>query len=322
MTNLDMGDRNSEFVENSNEVPSPFIPGTNLQFAWDSTSLGYLKTCPRLYQYIVIDGYTSKEENVHLRFGGEYHQCISDYKRERAANIPHDDAVFDVIKALIYRIDDWWPDHKYKNRISLLHAVIGYLDGHDEDKVETIIKEDGEPAVEFSFRFEMGRMANESQPYLLCGHMDDVVMFQDDYFIRDHKTTTSTPGNYYWQQFEPNNQMTLYTLASRVILNRAAKGVIIDSAQILLTEPFVRFTRGMTYRTEEQLDEWLHDLDYWLDQAEIYAERSHWPQNDTACNMYGGCRFRHVCAASPQVRDMILQSDFDKGEGWNPLLPR
>ena len=39
MTNLDMGVRNSEFVENPDEVPSPFISGTNLQFAVDSTSL-------------------------------------------------------------------------------------------------------------------------------------------------------------------------------------------------------------------------------------------------------------------------------------------
>jgi hypothetical protein len=35
----------------SGPAVSPFLPGTKIQFAWDSTSLGMLKTCPRLYQY-------------------------------------------------------------------------------------------------------------------------------------------------------------------------------------------------------------------------------------------------------------------------------
>jgi hypothetical protein len=320
--NLDMGLKDLDFVEIPDEVPSPFIPGTNIQFAWDSTSLGYFKQCPQLYKYVVIDGYHSKEDNVHLRFGSEYHQAIADYRKSIAAGIQHDDAVFDVIKALMFRIDDWRPDHKYKNRLNLLHAVIGYLDSYQNDPVEVITLENGDPAVEYSFRFELEQMCAPDQPYVLCGHMDDVNQFNGDYFVRDHKTTTSTPGEYYWKQFEPNNQMTLYTIASRVILNKPAKGVIIDSAQILLTEPYVRFTRGITYRTEDQLGEWLFDLTLWLAQAKAYGEADYWPHNDTACNMYGGCRFRDVCASAPAIRDDILASDFEKGEPWNPLKPR
>lgn len=50
---------------------SPFLPGTKIQYAWDSTSIGYLKTCPRLYQYTIIEGWQSKGESLHLRFGSE-----------------------------------------------------------------------------------------------------------------------------------------------------------------------------------------------------------------------------------------------------------
>ena len=42
---------------------SPFLPATHIQYAWDSTSLGYLKTCPRLYQYIMIEGWQSQIES-------------------------------------------------------------------------------------------------------------------------------------------------------------------------------------------------------------------------------------------------------------------
>jgi hypothetical protein len=316
---LDMGLRNLEIVE---KVPSPFIAGTDIQFAWDSTSLGYFKQCPQLYKYIVIDGYQPKDESVHLRFGTEYHKCIADYRISIAAGIKHDDAVFDVIKALLFRIDDWWPDHKYKNRLSLLHAVIGYLDKYQDDPVQVIQLDNERPAVEYSFRFELEYPCTEDQPYILCGHLDDVSKFNADYFGRDHKTTTSTPGEYYWKQFEPNNQMTLYTIATKVVLEKPAKGMIIDSAQILLTDPYVRFTRGITYRTEDQLEEWLFDLYHFLEQAKRYATMGYWPHNDTACNMYGGCRFRDVCASAPQIRQAVLDSDFVKGEPWNPLKPR
>jgi hypothetical protein len=319
---LDMGVRNPDFVENSDEVPSNFISGTAVQFAWDSTSLGDFKRCPQLYKYKYIDGWRSKEENIHQRFGGEYHQCMADYQKEKAAGIPHDDAVFDVVKALMFRINDWRPEHKYKNRLNLLQCVIGYLDAHENDKVQVVLKNDGTPMVELSFRFEIELMCTADQPYVLCGHMDDIVKFNSDYFVRDHKTGKETLNYAYWKKFEPHNQMTLYTIASRVVLEKPAKGVIIDANQVLLTHPFTEQARGMTYRTEEQLEEWMGDLEMWLNTAEFYATSGRWPKNEESCHHWGGCPFRDVCASTPAVRDTMLQSDFEKGEIWNPLKPR
>ena len=68
---------------------SPFLPGTNIQYAWDSTSLGMLKTCPRLYQYTMIDGWSAKDENVHLRFGQEYHSALEEYDRQPRPKASH-----------------------------------------------------------------------------------------------------------------------------------------------------------------------------------------------------------------------------------------
>src|SRR4029077_16909070 len=73
--------------------PSPFIQGTNIQYAWDSTSIGYLKTCPRLYQYIMIEGWTGRGESIHLRFGIEYHKALEEYDRSRANGTTHEDAL-------------------------------------------------------------------------------------------------------------------------------------------------------------------------------------------------------------------------------------
>lgn len=336
--------------------PSPFLPGTNIRFAWDSTTLGAFKTCPRLYQYQYVDFWGSGEESIHLRFGQEYHQALQDYAMERAAGIGHDDAVHDVIRALLERtwnpaINDspagpWTVNEetkagKYKNRRTLVRAVCDYLDHFRDDAAQTHILDNGKPAVELSFRFELDwgpnqrvRFENDPflgqvikhtppQPYLLCGHLDRVVDFQGSLFVMDHKTTTTTPGSYYFDQFQPNNQMTLYTLASLIVIDSPVKGVIISAAQLMVDS--TRFVRGFTYRTPDQLEEWTADLHRWLDLAESYATAGYWPQNDTACDKFGGCRFRDICSKSPQVREQFLKSKFTKLEEkdrWNPLIAR
>ncbi len=320
---------------------SPFLPGTNIQYAYDSTSLGLLKTCPRLYQYTMIDGYVAKGESIHLRFGIEYHQTLQDYDIARATGISHEDAVHDAISDLVRRTHDWSVDEtakpgKYKNRTTVVSLVLDYLDHYVDDPAETYIKSDGKPAVELSFRFELdwgpkicgpddeANPTKSSWPYLLAGHLDRVVTFNDQLFVMDHKTTVTTPSQYYFDQYEPHNQMTLYTLAGQMVLGAPIKGVIVRAAQILL-EKENRFVSGFTFRTADQLDEWLADLKVHLANAERYATKGYWPMNDMSCDKFGGCKFRGVCSKSPSVREIYLKSDFEqvpKDEIWSPLRSR
>jgi hypothetical protein len=329
---------------------SPFLPGTKAQYAWDSTSLGYIKTCPRLYQYVMLDGWAPRGESVHLRFGMEYHAALEQFDRLMAdENHDREAAIRAVVRGLMERVADWTPDPatkagRYKNRETLVALVVDYLDHFDPDPAETYIKSDGTPAVELSFRFELdwGPRAGEckdglepgdvgypgpsyeSQPYLLCGHLDRVVSFNDQLLVMDRKTTTTTLSGYYFNQYEPNNQMTLYTLAGKIIMGAPIRGVIIDAAQILLEKPNA-FARGFTYRTEDQLEEWLADLRVLLENAERYAENDYWPMNDSSCDKFGGCRYRDICSKSPSVRERFLAADFEKLEPdqrWNPLKSR
>src|SRR5258708_3366074 len=84
---------------------SPFLHGTNIQYAWDSTSLGYLKTCPRLYQLIMIEGWAPRNTSVHLRFGQEYHSAIEDYDKAKAAGADHDSAMREALRQLLIRTE-------------------------------------------------------------------------------------------------------------------------------------------------------------------------------------------------------------------------
>lgn len=307
--------------------PSPFLPGTKVQFAWDSTSLGWLKTCPRYYEYSMIEGYRLRSmSSVHLRFGQEYHFGLEYYDKQRAFNIDHETAMEDtVLMALRRTWDDgkpWDSGHHVKTRETLIRSLIWYLDhfGKD-DPAETVLLANGKPAVELSFKLELdfGPSVGIAQPYVLCGHLDRVVTYGGGTYVMDRKTSSTTLSSYYFDQYTPDNQMSLYSLAAKIIYATPVKGVIIDAAQIAVG--FTRFSRGFAYRTDAQLEEWLVNSQHWFALATEFATQNFWPMNDKSCHQYGGCPFRGVCSKSPDVRQRFLESDFVRNE-WNPLVPR
>lgn len=304
----------------TDEVPSLFIEGTNIQYIFDATCIEYVKRCGQLYKYIMIDGWQSKEENIHLRWGGEMHTAFHNYELLRADGIEHDEAVFHVVREVLYATEDWNPEHKYKNKAFLLRSVIRRLDKYKEDAAVTLKLANGKPASEVGFRFELDYGPVDGIKYVICGILDRVVDYQQEVFFQDYKSTTTTPSDWYWNQFHPHNQMSLYTLACEIVFNTTIKGGVIESGQILMDD--TRFTRHVVYRTKGELEEWLVDLKYWLAQTVEWAKTGHYPKNDTACEKYGGCKFREICNKDPAVREKFLRSSFIKGEPWNPLKPR
>lgn len=327
------------------EGNSPFLPGTAIQFSWDSTSLGWLKTCPRLYQYSMIEGWRSRGESVHLKFGQLYHSALECYDKYRA-NEPertHDEALINTVwETLINSWDKetgtpWTPDHPSKTRETLIRSIIWYLDHFKDDPAKTVVLANGKPAVELSFKLELEYGPSRKnpreygaspadmtgggawKPYVLCGHLDRVVDFTGGVYVMDRKTSGTALSSNYYDQFHPHNQMSLYTVAAKVIYSSPVKGVIIDAMQIMVG--FSRPGRGFTYRTDAETEEWLSNTKVWLRRAEEYATEGFWPMNDTACSHFGGCTFRKVCSKSPEVRQKFLETDFVKNP-WNPLTVR
>lgn len=300
---------------------SPFLPGTFIQFAWDSTSLGYIKRCPRLYYYQMILGWQPRDESVHLRFGIEYHHAFHMFEQRKQEGMAYEDNLHQMVKEVLLSTADWDPDHQYKNRKNLIRTIVWYAEKFRHDPAVTHIMETGRVACEVSFKFQLDWGPKQTtQSYLLCGHLDRVVHFQNEMYVMDRKTTKYTPEGYYFDGYNPENQMSLYTLAGQVLFQTAIRGVIIDAAQVVVG--FSRFERGFTYRTTDQIDEWVNDLHYWFALAEEYAKANYWPMNDMACSMYGGCKFRNICSKSPKVREKFLAADFVKVEPWNPLKER
>lgn len=347
---------------------SKVIP--KLQISWDSTSLGALKKCPRLYQLSIVEGWRPTPRpgspgNIHFRYGILYHRALEVYDHKKSDGLDHEEAVIETVIDLVHGCMDWedlvdkeaaeratgdghhvrktteaggWQrligvwnpndqldeDKAAKNAKTipnLFRSVVWYLDRFgDHDPIETIQLANGRPAVELSFRFDAGfTTGSTGEPIMLSGHLDRAGMFAGLGHVVDRKTSSSTLGQYYFDQFNPHNQMTLYSIAGRIVTNTPIKGVIIDAAHI--AKGFTAFARGITTRTEGQLEEWISDFKFYVALAERFATSEYWPMNDTACNDYGGCTFRGICSKDPAVRLAYLKSKFHI-EKWDPLKVR
>jgi len=330
-------------------TPSQWSPVLHqLQLAWDSTSLGLLKECPRKYQLSIYFGYASRLENIHQTWGRIYHSALELYDRLRVLKgqlkwryheklppkiyesingFDFHSAQREAVRHVLVAAWDydlnrpWISDFPQKTRETLVRAIIWYLETFRDDLAQTIILTNGQPAVEISFRFEpqiATRTTGEN--FLICGHLDKLKRFEGKVWIVDLKSTYHALTEEYFAQFNPDNQMSLYDFGGTFIFrDEPIEGIIIDAVQTGVT--FTRFQRGFTHRTEDLRAEWVEETQYWLHQAEDLVLRygdKPWPKNDRACY---GCQFRDVCAESPTMRQHILTTRFIK-RNWNPLITR
>jgi len=330
-------DRTEELIEltKGRSHFSASLPG--LQIAWDSTSLGTLKECPRKYYYTLVEKWRAKSEALPLTYGIMYHSCLEHYARFKAQGMNHDEAtratlrhaykltaVYDGILGAEPGPDkvftQWQTTDTRRSKATLIRSVMWYLDQFgDKDPTQTVILANGKPAVELNFKIHLDMVGPDGSPYVFCGHIDRMVIFNEELWVQDHKTTIGALDSRYFDRYTPDNQMSLYTTAAKVAFEVEAKGCMIDAAQVAVG--FTRFRRGFVHRTPGQLDEFMRDTQYWLKMAEGFAEAQHWPMNDKSCHNYGGCKFLQVCNKDPKVRAQFITQDFEKQE-WNPLIPR
>jgi hypothetical protein len=301
---------------------------SGVQFAWDSTSISLAQTCLRKYQYKMLEGWQSVSLSVHLRFGQHYASALEHFYKRTALGEDFEDAlraiVEEVLEATWDRTTDedgnetggtpWDSLHNLKTRENLVRTVIWYIDHFEEDPAPVVILSDGSPAVEHSFALPV------DNGLIFSGHIDRLVTYQSHVFVMDQKTTTSTLSPYYFDQFKPNVQMSMYSFAGKIIYGSPIKGIIIDAAQIAVG--FSKFARDMTFRTEEELTEWYDSSMYWIEQARRATRENYFPMNPASCGNYGGCEFRKICSKSPEFRKPFLEGNFEKGERWDPLKVR
>jgi len=208
----------------------------------------------------------------------------------------------------------WDSMHNLKTRESLIRSIVWYLDHFSDEPLPIVLSPEGVPLVEHSFLLPV------DNGIVFSGHLDRVVNYSDGIWIMDQKTTGSTISPRYFDSYNPDHQMSMYSFAGKAIFATPVTGVIIDAAQIAVG--FTRFERGFTTRTVAQLDEWYDDTMELIEATRTATRNQHFRHNPMSCGNYGGCPFRGICGRSPEVREQFLKGGFDKTEGWDPAARR
>jgi hypothetical protein len=296
------------------------------QIAWDNTSLSALKRCPRYYQYNILEGYATRGENIHLRFGIEYGDALSTWNKAQSEGKSKVEAQLVALRFALERTWDetlnrpWTSDDTYKNRETLIRTLIWYMDQYEDDNCKTLILSNGKPAVELGFRLDTDLPSSLSgEYYQLCGYMDRIVTFNGAIYISDKKTTKHYLDDKYFAQYSPENQVTQYTAAGAIVLQMPVAGFFIDAAQVGVT--FSRFERKIIPRATQHLEEWFTGTMFYIKQNETYVKENFWPMNESSCSLYGGCAFREICSLSPDLRQLHLDKLFYR-RVWDPLTVR
>lgn len=290
-----------------------------LQLAWDSTSLNELRTCPRKYYYSMILARVPTATSPHLTFGLYIHEALETYDKHKAKDLSHNECVREAVRKALIISKGWESDEPTKTRYTLIRSIVWYLEQFKDDPLQTVILENGEPAVELSFRIEIGEdSATSNEPFLLCGHIDRLVHYQGKTAVVDRKTTKSTISSLYLKQFDMSAQFSQYALAGQVFVQEPARYIIVDCIQT--TQEFNRFHRHLSNRPPERLEEFLENTMNWIHLAELFARNDTWPMNESSCDKFGGCPYRDVCSMSPSTRHLAINSLEERT--WDPLKVR
>jgi hypothetical protein len=299
------------------------VAGTQLQFAWDSTSLAAFKKCPRYYRWTVLDGHQLSPMAPALHYGIAQHTVFETWHRLLALGIEREVALARCVRLAGLLGEYIVPTDNIRTKETLVRTTVWYIDQFWDDPAQTIILNNGKPATEYSFTIPL--LEIDGIEFFLSGHMDRVARFLDDLYITDYKTTKRQLDSYFASQFKPNIQTAVYTLAGHVLagttsaLPEAPVGMLIDG--IALGVNFSRFQRFPVTYTQMELDSFLADLELALREAMLYADAGRWPARETSCDNYGGCVFREVCRHSPAQHERMLESNF-KRSTWDPLRSR
>ena len=277
------------------------------QIIWDSSSLSTFLACPRLYKLSNLLGYKLKMYAPVTGFGSAVHDGFEVLDRCKFEKKNKEEAVLEAVTHIIKKCGEDLNRSADKARglEAAMRTIVWRAEEYWEDTLKIATMPNGAPCLEQRFEVPFG-----VQGHRLSGRIDKIVELDNRLYLCDTKTTKTSLTDLYFRNFQPNNQIYAYIWAARNILGLDIAGFIVDAVQTGVN--FCRFNRSIFNVSQPSIDEWYTDVQYAIGLADAYSINKYYPANFTSCGNYGGCKFREVCAESPEHRKIILDEDFMK----------
>ena len=134
----------------------------------------------------------------------------------------------------------------------------------------------------------------------------------------DHKTTSflGFQDQSYFDREKPNHQYTLYCLAMKEVFGLPFEEFLVNvievkSRPVRETSRGISFPRQITKRNVEDFDELREVILDSVDRYLFASKKDQWPLGGVdACNKYGGCQFKQICASPKSIRETVLKNKF------------
>ena len=312
----------------SNLPPLQLVDGAILL---DNSSLEYLQTCPRSFEYHWLRKRISSADKAALNFGAGLHIGLA-----TRAKLYGSGQVPDTDVAINASMQTWFTDHPqplddYRSLDYAIEAMRGYnkLYRNESWKLKLVA---GKPLVEASFMHELGKVQNI--PVFYTGRVDLLVTDSLGDWVVDHKTSSQF-GDSFMFEMQVSAQMIGYCWAFQQTYGHKPCGYIVDAIR---TRPPTKeekmllsyggkpeFRKDNYYRlpwhvTQEQIDEWKADTLAQVATAVWHHDSGIFPRHKKWCvGKYGKCQYYDTCTLPVEQRLEHLASNSFMDNEWSPL---
>jgi len=285
------------------------------------SSILLTSACPTKFFYQHCIGLSS-DKSIHLHAGGAFAKGIETVRKAfYLEKKPLDIALFDGIRAFT---NYWGPyddsptdgsSGSYKDFINMSAALLDYFRQYnpEDDYVQPYVKQDGSPAVEFTFAIPLPiNHPDTGDPLIYGGRSDMIGMYNGMACVVDEKTTYSFPTE--WSRpFSMRGQFLGYTWAAQQfnlpVSMCIVRGVAIQQKAIKHLEAILTFPNW-------QIERWYNEMLYKVQFLVDCWKSKQFPMNyGDICNSYGGCSMLDMCQVK-EPEEWISSFTIKK---WNPL---
>lgn len=282
----------------------------------DSSKIQCFMDCPRKFFFRYVLGWEKDSPNVHLIFGGAWHEAMEHFLNNGLGEV-------EVLEAYM-RFKTYWeenypnewldPDHNVKNLEGARKAISEYAQNY-------------RPREEFKTLYtEVSGTVPVDQDTLLFVKLDSINEYEDGVIkSMEHKHTGRKTGA--WLTKWPSKiQIGSYTHFLNVLFPGKADGIVINGAVIRKSSN--EFIRIPTRLQRQQMQAWLWEVKHWIAQIKWnFVELAKcspddevmtaFPRNSESCQKFG-CDHIHLCnlMCNP-LRDIEPPLGF-KTEWWDP----
>ena len=341
----------------------PPLPLANGSLYVDNSMIELLTTCPRALEYNRFHKRVAAVSKPSLAFGSAIHLAL-EHRYKAYKNMAPDAILADEQSQLLSKFFEENPGdpEDYRNLNWACEIIRRYNDRYATEEFQLLTDENGEVQVEMSFALPLFNMEvwlpdkalrglsvliipdevrigyiKASIPVIYTGRIDLPVMWDDQLFIIDHKTT-SILGPQFGDKMKMSAQQKGYCWAFEQLTKKKVAGYCINAIRVkeppaYLTNPDSprkgkntvdswwqeSFVRERYFLQAGEMEEWKRNVIALIEEMFWHYSNDYMPMKTAWCNQFGRCAYFDVCSLSGSDRGVMLSSGMFTENTWNPL---